>query len=309
MFNHKKNSNKHRVRFLPKKANIVDYCARNFSIFKNKMAVEKAIEKEEISLNGNAATPEDFVRNGDFILVQKEEKIQPKESFPERNKKRTKKPKFDIEMPIVYEDDWLVIVNKPGGIAVNGNRNKTVENAIKGQYQRSSEPDALPSPVATHRLDVPTKGLVILAKTKTALVRINKAFQNKKVDKIYYAVVHKEISETGRIEEPIEGKPSITEFERIEVSPSRLFGHFSLVRLMPITGRTHQLRIHLKNLGHLIVGDKLYAESRKTILGKGLFLCACSLNFPHPISNKMINVEIPLPSRFKRLLEKERKRF
>jgi ribosomal 50S subunit-recycling heat shock protein len=104
MSNHKKNSNKHRVRFLPKKANIVDYCARNFSIFKNKMAVEKAIEKEEISLNGNAATPEDFVRNGDFILVQKEEKIQPKESFPERNKKRTKKPKFDIEMPIVYEE-------------------------------------------------------------------------------------------------------------------------------------------------------------------------------------------------------------
>lgn len=301
-------STKHRVRFLPKKALLVDYCARNFSVFKNKSEVQEAIVKKQIFLNNKPANADDSVRNGDFIQIEIVKDFVEK-TPPKRQKKQAKKPRFDIEMPIFFEDDWLIIVNKPGGIAVNGNRNKTVENAIKGQYQKSSQSDALPSPVATHRLDVPTKGLVMLAKTKSALVNINKLFQTGKVDKTYYAVVHGKTPDKGRIEAPIDGKKSITEYERIQLVPSRIFKHLSLLKLKPITGRTHQLRIHLNNLGHLIVGDKLYMNRQKTILGKGLFLCACELSFRHPMSKEMIQLEIPPPSRFKRLLEKERKRF
>ncbi len=297
-----KNPINHRVKSLSRKINIVDYCARNLAILGSKTAVRNAIQEKQLFLNKKPASISDFVKNGDFISLEKSKNTRKKEN-------KVHKANPNIELPVIFEDAHLIIVNKPGGIAVNGTRNKTVENAIKGQYIKSKETDALPSPVATHRLDVPTKGLVMLAKTKTALIQINKAFQAGKVDKVYYAVVHGKIPESGRIDEPIDGKKSITEFERIKVVPSRIFGHFSLVKLKPITGRTHQLRIHLNNLGHLIVGDKLYAAKQKTILGKGLFLCACTLSFIHPISGNSIQVEIDPPARFERLLQKENDRF
>ena len=301
MSKNKKNPNQLRVKALSKKQNIVNYCADNLPILGSKTAVQKAIQQRKLFLNKKLASINDFVKNGDFVRFQNTDN--------QSIKSKKKKPKFDFELPIVYEDDCLIIVNKPAGIAVNGTRNKTVENAVIGLYKKSKEPDALPTPVATHRLDVPTKGLVMLAKTKTALIRINKAFQTGKVDKVYYAVVHGKTPEKGRIEEPIDGKKSITEFERIQVAPSRVFKHFSLVKLKPITGRTHQLRIHVKNLGHLIVGDKLYAKGQKTILGKGLFLCACELSFEHPVRGERIELKIPPPSRFERLLKKEKERF
>lgn len=301
MSKNKKNPNKLRVKSLTKRINIVEYCSKNFPVLRSKTAVQKAIQNGQLFLNNKPVFANDFVKNGDFIQLQKSDN-QP----ISLNKK---KQKIDVELPIIYEDDWLIIVNKPGGIAVNGNRNKTVENAVIGHYKKSNESDALPSPVATHRLDVPTKGLVMLAKTKMALIRINKAFQTGKIDKAYYAVVHGKTPEKGRIEEPIKGKKSVTEFERIKVAPSQVFGHFSLVKLKPVTGRTHQLRIHMNNLGHLIVGDKLYAEKQKTVLGKGLFLCARQLSFPHPISGKTVNVKILPPKRFERFLQKEEERF
>lgn len=288
----KKNPNKHRVNSLSKKVNLVDYCVQHFAILGSKTAVKKAIGAEQVFLNENVALVADHVKNGDLIRLQ----------LPKRQ--AVKKSKFDMDLPIVFEDDWLIIVDKPGGIAVNGNRNKTVENALIGKFKRSNEPDALPAPVAVHRLDVPTKGLVMFAKTKKALVHINKAFQAGKVDKVYYAVVHGKLPESGKINAPINGKKSITHFERLRVSPSRAFGAFSLVKLKPVTGRTHQLRIHLNDLGHLIIGDKLYAKRKKTILGKGLFLFAGELCFQHPIHKEMIEVKLPIPNRFKRLLRK-----
>ena len=88
---------------------------------------------------------------------------------------------FDAELEVVYEDDWLIVINKPAGIAVNGNRNKTVENAIAGTAKRSKQADALPRPIAVHRIDVPTTGLVLVAKTKSALIQLSKAFQQNQV--------------------------------------------------------------------------------------------------------------------------------
>ncbi len=90
----------------------------------------------------------------------------------------------------------------------------------------------------------------------------------------------------------------MTKFQTVEVVRSQVYQHLSLVELQPITGRTHQLRIHLNNQGHLIVGDKEYAQGQKTILGKGLFLCACRLSFTHPINGKALSLEIAPPRRF-----------
>ena len=202
-----------------------------------------------------------------------------------------------------------MIINKPGGIAVNGNRFKTVENAVADLNKNNKQPDALPRPVAVHRIDVPTKGMVILAKTKKALINMSRLFQENKVSKKYMAVVHGQPQSKGQINQPIGGKKSTTNFETKRVVPSRFYKHLSLVELSPITGRTHQLRIHMKNLGHLILGDKEYAKKEKTLLGKGLFLCACGLKFPHPITDKTMDFNIQVPRRFVRTMDREEQRF
>lgn len=280
---------------LTKRTNVIEYCIKYVPLLGSKTAVHKAITHRQLKLNGKYISIESMVNNGDLLELK-----QPKRKF---------KSTGEIAIPIVFEDDFLVIVNKPGGIAVNGNRNKTVENIVRGIAQKSKQQDALAIPTAAHRLDVPTKGLVLLAKTKTALIRINKAFQTGKVEKEYMAVVHGQANKKGRITLPIQGKSASTEFTTIRTVPSRLYGHLSLLRLELITGRTHQLRIHLQSTGHLIVGDREYADNQKTILGKGLFLCACRLAILHPISGEPIEAEIEPPTRFVKLLNREENRF
>ncbi len=272
----------HRVTESLSPIRISDYCGPVFPILGSKSAVKKAIAAGRLFLNGKVAKTADFVRQGDLIELQGSGIREVK--------------KYDLDLEIVHEDDDLVVVNKPGGIAVNGNRYKTVENALVGAVQVGKQIDALPRPVAVHRIDVPTKGLVILAKTKTALTELGKAFQANEVKKEYVAVVHGQIPPDGRIEQAIDGKAATTEYERLEVAPSRNFHFLSMVRLMPITGRTHQLRIHLREAGHLIVGDKAYAQGQKTILGKGLFLSSCRLQFVHPKTAKIMDLQIDPPA-------------
>lgn len=283
-----------KVKNLKRQTRITDYCEVHFPILGSRSAVKKAILKGLVFLNNRRAKNTDLLKNGDIIKLKKP--------------KSQKVKKVEIAISIVFEDDYIIVANKPAGIAVNGNRNKTLENAVAGIFKKSSQSDALPQPVAAHRIDVPTKGLVILAKTKRALIQLNKAFQNHQIKKAYVAVVHGKTPENARIEQPIQGKQAITEYERLAVVPSKIFKHLSLLRLSLITGRTHQLRIHLNQQGHLIVGDKEYANGQRTILGKGLFLCSCELSFTHPCLGTPIHLKIDPPARFKRLLEREQLR-
>lgn len=286
---------KHKVKGLRQSTRIVDYCGKAFEMLGSKSATKKAIDDGRITLNGQRAYDGDFLAEGDIIIL---------------TGSGVKKAKsFAIEMDIVYEDDFVLIVNKPAGIAVNGNRYKTVENAVVGIAKKSERRDALPRPIAVHRLDVPTKGLVLLAKTKSALIKLGRLFQEGKVQKEYMAIVHGKPTAKGIINKKVEGKDSESHFETIRTVDSRVFEHLSLVKFKPITGRTHQLRIHSKHIGHLIVGDRLYADGQKTILGKGLFLCASKIAFNHPDTFKMKEVSIPMPNRFKKLLDREERRF
>jgi len=286
-----------KVKNLKQRTRITDYCEVNFPILGSRSAVKKAIAKGLVFLNNRRAKDTDLLTNGDVIKLKKPS-----------GKQKIKKIDLVTPIPIIFEDDYIIVANKPAGIAVNGNRNKTLENAVASIFKESEQPDALTQPVAAHRIDVPTKGLVILAKTKKALIQLNKAFQNHQIKKAYIAVVHGETPEKGRIEAPIQGKEAITEYERLAVVPSKVFRSLSLLRLSLITGRTHQLRIHLSKQGHLIVGDKEYANGKRTILGKGMFLCSYELSFKHPCLGTPIHLKIDPPVRFKRLMEREKRR-
>ena len=292
----KTNRQAHRIKSVRPNTRLTDYAAKIFPILGSRTAAKKAIVAEQLLVNDYPATEGDFVKKGDVLIL----KI-----------RMAKKPKvkLNVDLPIVFEDDYLIVVNKPAGIAVNGNRNKTVENAVASIVKQSNQADALPSPVAVHRIDVPTKGLVLLAKTKAALIKLSKAFQNNEVQKMYWAVVHGKTPPKGHIDQAIQDKKAITDYETEKVVSSRIFKNLSLVKLYPLTGRTHQLRIHLRDEGHVIVGDKMYADRTKTILGKGLFLCAGQLQFTHPISGEMMELEVDIPNRFQKLMQRESERF
>ncbi|MEM8909928.1 MAG: pseudouridine synthase, partial [Bacteroidota bacterium] len=135
------------------------------------------------------------------------------------------------------------------------------------------------------------------------------AFQQNQVQKKYLAIVHGQTPEKGQITSSIDGKNAFTRYERLQVVPSRVFRHLSLLALYPQTGRTHQLRIHLQRQQHFILGDKLYAQGAKTILGKGLFLCACQLKFQHPKTGEDLEWTIAPPAKFQKVLEREAARF
>lgn len=288
-------SNYHRIKKVEKDTRLDEYAASAFPLLGSKSAARKAIEEGRLKRNGRTARPTDILKPGDRLQLA------------DLGLPKPRPFRFDLEA--IYEDDHLIVVNKPGGIAVNGTRNKTVENALAGEVSPSPLKDGLPHPIATHRLDVPTKGLVMLAKTKSALIELNRAFQDKKVQKAYVAVVHGKLEGTGRIESKVKGKTAITDYESIKIVPSRKFGHFSLVKLRPVTGRTHQLRIHMKESGHLVVGDKEYARGQQSILGKGLYLCSCELSFDHPATGEKVHLEIPTPHKFIRLVEREEQRY
>lgn len=285
----------HRAVGLKKPIPVTSYCRQAFPVLGSKTAIRKAISDSRLLLNGKPARAHDLVQEGDYVQLT--------------GLGLQKAREFDADLETVFEDEHLLIINKPGGIAVNGNRNKTVENAVAGNVTASSEADALPRPIAAHRIDVPTKGLVLLAKTKSALIKLGRAFQQNEIRKEYLAVVHGRPPKDGEIDLPVQGKPALTHFHTEVLAPSRVYGHLALVRLHPQTGRTHQLRIHLQRKGHLIVGDKEYAGKQKTILGKGLFLCACGLAFEHPATGKEISFHIDPPNRFEKLLQREKERF
>jgi len=285
----------HKVSGINQPTRIVDYIGDVFEILGSRSAARKAISAGRVKINSEKVYPSDTIKNGDLISLT--------------GTGIAKAKKFDFEIEQVYQDDHIIIINKPAGIAVNGNRNKTVENALAGVTSMSKLPDALPRPVAVHRIDVPTKCWVMLAKSKSALISLSNAFENNKIDKEYHAIVHGVPQQSGIIKKPVEGKKSETRYQLDRSVKSRNFTNLSLVRMKPITGRTHQLRIHMASIGHLIVGDRLYAKETTTILGKGLFLCASKIVFEHPETKEMKVVQIKLPNRFARLLEREEARF
>lgn len=285
----------HKVGGINEPTRIVDYIGDVFDMLGSRSAARKAIAAGRVKMNDSKVYPSDTIKNGDLIILT--------------GTGIAKAKKFEFEIEQVYEDEHLIIINKPAGIAVNGNRNKTVENALAGVTQKSKLRDALPRPIAVHRIDVPTKGLVMLAKSKSALISLSNAFEINQINKEYHAIVHGIPNKTGVINKPVEGKKSESRYQLERTVKSRNFTNLSLVKLKPITGRTHQLRIHMASIGHLIVGDRLYAKDTKTILGKGLFLCASKISFQHPETKETKTVMIKLPNRFVRLLDREETRF
>ncbi|MCV9386392.1 RluA family pseudouridine synthase [Reichenbachiella ulvae] len=222
---------------------------------------------------------------------------------------RTSAKVFEQKIEVAYEDQHLAVLNKPGGLSVNGNQYKTLENTLPFNLQLSKEPDALDQMRPLHRLDGPTCGLVMVAKTERAQVLMGRQFQEKKIRKRYQAVIVGKLEPSkGTVDLPVDGKKSLSEYETVKTGKSLKYGDLSLVHLYPVTGRTHQLRIHMSEMGCPIVGDKFYSKGIEVLNGKGLMLCSDQLVFSHPISKKQITVQIDVPNKFNTYMKREDRR-
>lgn len=192
---------------------------------------------------------------------------------------------------------------------MSGNQFKTIQNALLYNIKPSTKIDALDWPLPVHRLDNQTSGLLLIAKTKLARVKLGQAFENKTILKKYHAVVIGKTENKGEINSDINDKTSQSFFKRIETVPSLKNKFLSLIELEPKTGRTHQLRIHCASINHPVLGDKLYGKEGLILKNKGLFLCATSLGFTHPVTQKAMLFSTDLPYKFKNRLKNESRRY
>ncbi len=274
----------HIVPTLAEAIRLSDYPPSTFLLTPTKSAWKKAIKKKWVKVNGEIGTYGKFILGGENI-----ELIIPDLPKPKRTLK--------LDLDVLYEDDYLALVHKRAGILVSGNSFFTIFNALEQNLQTSAEADAV-KPLPIHRLDYPTTGVLLIGKTNSTIRELFKMFEEKEIQKTYYAITIGKMEKAGTIETLIEEKTALTKFEVIQTVVSERFTFLNLVKLTPKTGRRHQLRIHLAGMGNPILGDKEYALDGLLLNGKGLYLHAYSLQFTHPIFKKEIYVEDKKMERF-----------
>lgn len=223
-----------------------------------------------------------------------------------------------MTIPIVYEDSDILVINKPTGILTHPKNKNDKSGSIVGwllkeypEIKNVGDDPAL-RPGIVHRLDKNTSGLLIIAKTQSAFDYLKIQFQERKIKKTYIALVHGKVKQNkGEILAPlgkigakqttrIKGKKDLKEKEAItQYKVSKRIGGFTLLEVSPLTGRTHQIRVHLNSIGHSIVGDYTYGKKQDNL--KRFFLHAFKLEFTTP-SGKRMFLEADLPSELQSFL-------
>ena len=268
--------------------------------------VQKLIEEGNILVNGKNPKASYKVSEGDKITL---EEIEPKEISLKAQ---------DIAVDIIYEDKDIIVVNKPKGLVVhpaNGNPDGTLVNAIMAICKGSlSGIGGEIRPGIVHRLDKDTSGILIIAKNDEAHINLSEQIKNREVKKTYIALVRGFVKENeATINMPIgrspkdrkkmavvkNGKNAITHIKVLE-----RFNNYTLLQVNIETGRTHQIRVHLSEIGYPIVGDYIYSNGKNEFGIVGQCLHAKSLKFRHPITNEEMYLEAELPQYFKDVIKK-----
>jgi 23S rRNA pseudouridine1911/1915/1917 synthase len=297
------------------------YLHSRFSNF-SRVMLQEMIKQGGVKVNGKTVKPSFKISPADIIELTPP-KLPSKEI-----------PAQDIPLNIIYEDDDIIVLNKPPDMVVHparGNTYGTLVNALAFYSDKLSSGLGEFRPGIVHRLDKDTTGVMVITKNDIAQWKIAKQFEQRKTKKSYLAIVHgtPDLS-ADRINEPLGvhpkirvkyavrpeiGRESITFYEVIES-----FRGFSLLHLTPKTGRTHQIRVHLSYIKHPIVGDDMYggklvypwqlADEEPTVqepVISRVALHAWTLEFNHPTTKKMVKFEAPLPEDMQNLLTLLRK--
>lgn len=267
---------------------------------------QKLIKNNQVFVNGKNEKESYKVKKDDVIIVKIEE---PKESSLKEQ---------EIPLDIIYEDEDIIVVNKEKGMVVhpgNGNPDGTLVNAILHHCKGSlSGIGGEVRPGIVHRIDKDTSGLLIVAKNDKAHIAMAEEIKNHEVTKIYTTLVRGVISENqATINMPIgrspkertkmavvkDGKEAITHFEVL-----KRYSKYTLLKVKIDTGRTHQIRVHLAQIGYPVIGDEVYSNGKNEFGVHGQMLHSTVLEFKHPVTGKEMHLEAPLPKYFSDILEK-----
>lgn len=202
---------------------------------------------------------------------------------------------------VLYEDEFLLAVDKPTGLLSVPGRGADKQDCLSARVQR-----VFPEARVVHRLDMETSGLLLFARGKETQRKLGKLFESRKISKAYLAVVHgRPAAESGLIDAPLiadwpnrplqkvdfeQGKPSRTHYQLLSFNAA---SNQSRLRLEPLTGRSHQLRVHLHYIGHPIVGDVLYRDPDVESQANRLMLHASTLEFHHPHTGALLTLSCP----------------
>ena len=266
----------------------------------SRSAVKRLIKSENVLVNNQIKSAHYQVREGETIEVK----------VPEAEKSNLEI--LELELDIIYEDNDILVINKPPGIPVHpsaGHRNDTLVNALLGYLGKKGKLSSIGGverPGIVHRLDKDTSGALLIAKNDITHLRLSEQFQQRKIKKVYEAILKGTIKKnTGKIESPIirhpvnrkkfttadYGRDSVTLFEVIDRKNDTTW-----IKYMPKTGRTHQLRVHSVYIGHPIIGDPIY--SRGYTKYKYLALVAKSITLKHPSNGNIYTFVAKYPEHF-----------
>ena len=269
-------------------------------------SAQRLIEQGNILVNGKKQKVSYKVALGDVITI---EKVQAQDIELKAQ---------DIPIEVIYEDDDIIVVNKPKGMVVhpaNGNPDGTLVNAIMAICKDSlSGIGGEIRPGIVHRLDKDTSGLLIVAKNDKAHVNMSEQIKNHEVKKTYIALVRGIVKENeATIDMPIgrsnsdRKKMAVTKNGRNAITHIKVLKRYDKYTLLEInieTGRTHQIRVHLSHIGYPIIGDYTYSNGKNEFGIVGQCLHAKNLEFKHPITGKEMKLEAPLPDYFENILKK-----
>lgn len=281
-----------------------------------------------LDLDLSRSMAQKMIENNQVLVNEKPVKTSYKTKLDDNIKIEIAEPKMaeikaqEIPLDIIYEDNDIVVVNKPKGMVVhpgNGNPDGTLVNAVLNHCKGTlSGIGGEIRPGIVHRLDKDTSGLIIIAKNDKAHINLSKQIQDRKVKKIYTALVRSVIpEENATIDMPIgrsktdrkkmavrkDGKEAITHIKVL-----KRYRNYTLVKVKIDTGRTHQIRVHMAEIGYPVVGDEVYSNGKNEFNVHGQMLHSTSLDFTHPVTGEEMHFEAPLPGYFKNIIDELDKR-
>ena len=271
---------------------------------------QKLLKSGKVTVNTRPVKPSYLVQNGDLVRVDFEA---PKPLAVKAE---------DIPLDILYEDQDLVVVNKPRGMVVHpaaGNQSGTLVNALLNYCTDLSGIGGVIRPGIVHRLDKDTSGALVVAKHDQSHLALAQQLKQRTMTRIYLALVHGHLPAIeGTINAPIgrhpvhrkkmavipQGRPAVTYYRLLEE-----LGPYTLLQAKLTTGRTHQIRVHLQYIGHPVAGDEVYSRTKEPFTIKGQALHAAILRLIHPRTGKLMEFNAPLPPDFQAVIDYCRKRW
>ncbi|MBU0625674.1 RluA family pseudouridine synthase [Patescibacteria group bacterium] len=278
----------------------------------SRSAVQKAIKNGLVTVNDRPVRPHAALKEGDLVAIDQIEATPTHAKRPE--------PRPDIKLDIIYEDDDLLVLNKPSGLLVHPtilNELETLAAALLAHLPEIAEVgDGPERPGIMQRLDKEASGLMVIAKTKKSYTNLKKQFQKHSVIKRYLILVHgRPPQDEGTIDlaigratnerrmaarhEPLSGDRAAITHYRVQ----QYLRDSTLISAQTETGRTHQIRAHFRALGCPVAGDKLYGHKQDRLSVGRLFLHAETLGFKHPTTGKNLEFNLPLPPELEKIVQ------